>query len=121
CPRSRRPAAATAAVPPRRPRAPGRPAPGRPTRAPRPRPPRAAAPRTRPRPGAPSSSRHRLRAERRPVERRGRPPRRELELPEDVLHVALDRELGDRQRVCNLLVARALSDELEHLALAHGE
>src|SRR5581483_3498244 len=43
------------------------------------------------------------------------------QLLQDVLHVALHRELADREHGRDVLVPRTARDELEHLALAQGE
>src|SRR6185436_10939932 len=61
------------------------------------------------------------RLEGRPVEEPGRPARGQVELVEDVLHVALDRELGDREGLRDLPVARAPRNEREDFTLAGGE
>src|SRR5579884_2051755 len=59
--------------------------------------------------------------ERGAIEGRGRPPRRKLQLLEDVLDVTLRRELADHERRGDLLVPCPLCHELEHLALARGQ
>src|SRR4051812_6573637 len=61
------------------------------------------------------------RFEGRPVEEPGRPAGWQVELVKDVLHVALDRELGDRERLRDLPVARTSGDERQNLTLTCGQ